>query len=118
MCEEAAVKETSGETNQTITEASSEPKLASEGQAKPTQLKLEPISNQTKTDEKVENKTESKESESESERPNHEGRHHHHKNKNKRNNRNNRNKHKQEKSVPVKIRYLDILAEPEEKFRS
>ena len=117
MCEEAAVKETSGETNQTITEASSEPKLASEGQAKPAQLKLEPSSNQTKTDEKVENKTESKESESESERPNHEGRHHHHKNKNKRNNRNNRNKHKQEKSVPVKIRYLDILAEPEEKVR-
>ena len=35
MCEEAAVKETSGETNQTITEASSEPKLASEGQANP-----------------------------------------------------------------------------------
>ena len=118
MCEEAAVKETSGETNQTINEANSEPKLAASEQTKSAQLQLEPCSSQTTSEEKVENKAESKETESESDRSSNEGRHHHHKGKNKRNNRNNRNnRNKQEKSVPVKIRYLDILAEPEEKVR-
>ena len=63
MCEEAAVKETSGETNQTISEANSEPKLAAAEQTKPAQLQLEPCSSQTTSEEKVENKTESKETE-------------------------------------------------------
>ena len=56
MCEEAAVKETSGETNRTITEANSEPKLAAEGGSKPSQLQLEPCSNETESDAKVEKK--------------------------------------------------------------
>lgn len=112
MCDEVAVKQTSVENNEMATEASSEPKLVMDEQ-KHQQLQLEPRSKESE-DNSEEDSDETKDLDGDADKS---GERNHHKNKNKRNNRNNRNKHKADKSVPVKIRYLDILAEPEAKVR-